>query len=230
MDFLKKKGPLLLCFLTGFVFAVRYYVPHEWSKTLIVEVSNWMKLIAALVFVLGVASVIQQHSRKIGRVEEGFGYSVVLFVAFAGTILFGIIAGGKFDDPSTGKMTVYGWTYKYIFTPLNATMFALLAFFVASAAFRAFRAKTVHAALLLTFALLMLFGKAPLGQFLWDATIGAISPKVPSMASISEWIMNYVNAPARRAILIGVAVGGIATSIKIILGIERSWLGGGGRE
>jgi hypothetical protein len=39
--------------------------------------------------------------------------------------------------------------------------------------------------------------------------------------------LNVLNASVRRAILIGVSLGTVALSIKIIFGLERSYLGGG---
>jgi hypothetical protein len=70
-------------------------------------------------------------------------------------------------------------------------MFALLAFFVASAAFRAFRARNAEAALLLVSAIIILIGRAPMG----------------------------------RAIMLGAAIGALATGLRVILGLERSHLG-----
>src|SRR5262249_49105490 len=104
--------------------------------------------------------------------------------------------------------------YAHSFAPCNATMFALLAFFIASAAFRAFRARNVDAALLLGSAILIMLGRVPLGR--------AISSWLPS---ISDWIIDIPNNAGRRAIMMGAALGAIVTSLRVILGLERSHLG-----
>ena len=109
---------------------------------------------------------------------------------------------------------VFTWIYDHIFFPCNATMFALLAFFIASAAFRAFRARNIESALLLSAAILVMIGLVPIGR--------AISPVFPEL---EEWIMSVLNTAGRRAIMMGAALGGIATGLRIILGIERSHLG-----
>jgi hypothetical protein len=109
---------------------------------------------------------------------------------------------------------VFTWLYDHFFAPCNATMFALLAFFIASAAFRAFRARNVDAALLLGSAILIMLGRVPLGR--------AISSWLPE---ISDWIIDIPNNAGRRAIMMGAALGAIVTSLRVILGLERSHLG-----
>jgi hypothetical protein len=96
-------------------------------------------------------------------------------------------------------------------------MFSVLAFFVASAAFRTFRARSVEATLLLLAALLVMFGRVPFGEMIFKP-----SPDV------AEWIMSGPALGAKRAIVLGVSLGAIAMSLRIVLGIERSHLGGDG--
>lgn len=114
----------------------------------------------------------------------------------------------------TGR--VYTWIYDHVFAPCNATMFALLAFFIASAAFRAFRARNTEAALLLGAAILIMLGRVPFGR--------AISEVLPELA---DWIIDIPNNAGRRAIIMGAALGAIATGLRVIVGLERSHLGAG---
>jgi len=95
---------------------------------------------------------------------------------------------------------------------MSATMFSLLAFFIASAAFRAFRVRTVEALLLAVAAFILMLGRVPIGN--------AIHPILPQAA---EWLMNIPQNAAKRGILMGAALGVIATGFRIILGIERTY-------
>lgn len=113
-----------------------------------------------------------------------------------------------------GQGRVFTWLYDHVFFPCNATMFALLAFFIASAAFRAFRARNVESALLLGAAILVMLGLVPIGR--------AIDPFFPWLA---DWIVEIPNNAGRRAIMMGAALGAIATGLRVILGLERSHLG-----
>lgn len=109
--------------------------------------------------------------------------------------------------------------YRYIFTPLSSTMFALLAFFVASASYRAFRARNKEATLLLVAGFLVMLGAVPIGEML---SIKGVF----SVAEVSDFIMNVPVMSVQSGIMIGVALGVISTSLRLILGIERSHLGG----
>ncbi len=209
MLFWQRTVPLLITFVFGLALALQYYVPHPASESFLQEVSLWNQIIAGFAIVLGVGSLLSNHYLKIKRQEAGWGYSAVLFVSLFTVFGAGLWAEGK------AAGTFFGWLYEYVLVALQGTMFSLLAFFVASAAYRAFRARTLEATVLLSAAVLVMAGRVPLGEYV-----------LPGVGYISDWIMNVPNTAAQRGILIGVSLGGIATSIKIIFGIERAYLGG----
>jgi hypothetical protein len=109
----------------------------------------------------------------------------------------------------------FTWQYDWIYAAAQGTMFSILAFFIASAAYRTFRARTWEAVFLLVAALLVTFGRTTLAGFINDFFPDA-----------ADWIMAVPNLAAKRGILLGVALGSIATALRIIFGIERAYLGG----
>lgn len=119
--------------------------------------------------------------------------------------------------------TFYSWIFYSIFTPLTSTMFALLAFFVASASYRAFKIRNLEATILLAAGIIIMIGRVPLGAYLtgW----------LPSwlqwlhLPRLQEWIYQYPNAAGSRAIMIGIGLGIVGTSLRVILGIEKSFMG-----
>lgn len=116
---------------------------------------------------------------------------------------------------------LFDWVYNYILNPLGATTFSLLGFYMMTAAYRAMRIKSWEAALLLAAAVIVLLGQIPLP--------GIPLPGGGQLAlfeKLKQLIMDFPNTAAKRGILIGVALGGLATGVKIILGIERPYMGG----
>lgn len=209
MLFFKRTFPVIIVFLTGVFFTAQYYIPHPLSELTLTEVVVWDRIIAGLAFVLGIASLCHVHWVRIRRKVPGWGYSLVVYLSMIATVIAGLWAGGE------EKGTLFGWIYNNVFVPLNSTMFSILAFFIASAAYRAFRARTREATVLLVAAALVMFGRAPFGEYL-----------ISGVGILSDWVMNVLNTAAKRAILIGISLGVVATSIKIIVGIERAYLGG----
>ncbi|MGE3152512.1 MAG: hypothetical protein AB7G48_09235 [Nitrospiraceae bacterium] len=214
MNLLRRQLPLLVAMITGLLFAGQYYVPHPASEEMLTAVTKWMQIIGGFALILGITSLFTVHATKIRRKEAGWGYSVILYAGILGTVAMGLWSEGK--EAVEGATTAFGWVYSYMMVPLQGTMFSLLAFFIASAAYRSFRARSREAAVLLTAAVIVMMGRVPLGEYL-----------IPISGDLSQWILNVLNASVRRAILIGVSLGAVALSFKIIFGIERSYLGGG---
>ncbi len=167
----------------------------------------------------------------------------------------------------TTRGSLFNWMFRFMFTPLSATMFALLAFFVASASYRAFRIRNFEATLLLVSGIIIMLGRVPIGSYIptwfiecivvlaigigvntWFKNrmitlatvlgglliviiVGFITgwaidqPGIFFLPVLQDWIYNYPNVAGARAIMIGIGLGIFATSIRYILGIERSYIG-----
>ena len=207
MVFFKKKFPLVLAFVMGVIMFVQFFVPSYKSHMLLKGVNDWIIIIGAFALVLGVGSLIRRHTAQIKRKSKDAFFSYVTLISLFITAFVGVFGGVQ-------QYTVLDWIYNNVQVPLDATMFSLLAFFVASAAYRAFRARNLGAILLLVSAAIVMLGRVPVGDF--------ISPYLPKFAL---WILNIPNMAAQRGMMIGIALGVVATSVKIILGIERAYLG-----
>jgi hypothetical protein len=141
----------------------------------------------------------------------------VLVLALIATVAIGAVEGRDFLT----EHKISKWIYDQVYSPMAATMFALLAFYIASAAFRAFRIRTVEAGLLAVAALIVMLGRVPLGALLTKWL-----PAPLQLPAIQDWVMEVPQNAAKRAILMGAALGVMATGLRVILGIERSYLSG----
>lgn len=209
---MKKRVPLLITFITGFIIIVSFFIPHRPFGQLETETLIWYAIIFAFTLVIGVDSLVRLHIKHIRKRKKGWWYSIVFFAGFFYCLTIGIIS--LIQTPNIFQPgTVFFYGYETILIPLQSTMFALLAFFVASASYRAFRARNIEATLLLIAAVIVMIGRVPAGYKLW--------PKLPVIAN---WIFDVLQIGAMRGILIGVALGAVAMSLRLILGIERTYL------
>ncbi len=205
--------PLVLTFVIGLFMVGEYFIPHWWYHQWTQVFLEWGLILAAAAFLLGLFNLIQVNLPKVMNKEEDWGYKLVMLVSLVGTLVVGFYGG-------TGRLNsgeAYKWLFDFVFVPLNATMFALLAFYIASAAFRAFRARNLEATVLLVAAIIVMIARVPLGE-----DLPLLGEKLPQFMN---WIMDVPNIAARRAIFIGAALGAVSTGLRVILGIERSHLG-----
>ena len=209
---MKRTVPLLITFLTGFFLIVSFFVPHEPFGQLEQRLLVWFAIVSGFAMLLGVDSLFRAHLKRIFRAREGRWHSLALLLSLVVTLVVGIIGFVKFGSPFH-MQSPFMFVYTYGIIPLQATMFALLAFYIASASYRAFRARNTVATLLLVSAVIVMLGRVPIG--------GAISQFFPVA---QEWIMDVPQLAAKRGIQIGAALGAVSMSLRILLGIERSYL------
>lgn len=214
---MRREIPLFITGLVGIVFVVQYFIPHWPFNRMNAWFSDWFSIVQACAIWLGALNLLKISLEKVARRKSDWGYAVVIILSFLLITIIGFLEGEAFRDPGTR----FTWLYDFVYTPLSSTMFAILAFFVASASYRAFRARNFEATLLLLAAFFVMLGRVPVGDVLT-----AFMPEGWRLADLATWIMNFPQTAGQRAIMIGIALGIVSTSLRIILGIERSHLGG----
>jgi hypothetical protein len=183
----------------GLLVLVDLFLQLELSYLLIL----WASIIVAFALLLGVINLMRIHLTRVRNRDEGWVYSVVLIIAFAITL----IVGRSGPDSAGGKAV-----FEYVLRPLESTFFALLAFFMASAAYRAFRIKDFESFLLVAFAIIVLLGQVPAGYHLWE-----------DFPLVKEWVLRVPTLAGTRGILLGVALGTIATGLRVLLAADRPY-------
>jgi len=186
---------------------IDYFFAVPFIKTAAEQVRSWVVLISTFALGLGAVNLLQMQYKRAKAQSPGWKYGIVLVVAFAVTLVTGLTYGPQ--------GTPYRFIFNSMLTAPGSTMYAMLAFFIASASYRSFRARNVEATVLLVAALLVMLGKVPIGE--------VISSFFPTAQA---WIMAVPNVAGQRGILVATSLGIMAISLKIILGYNRDYLGG----
>ena len=223
---MKREIPLIITFVAGVAFVLQYFIPHYPFNRFNDIFSDWFAIVGAFAIWLGALSLIKLCLLNISKKSHDWPISLLMIVCFLSIVIAGAIDGfhglntvpaTSFRDPGTN----FDWLYQWVYTPLSSTMFAILAFFVASASYRAFRARNTAATLLLFSAFFVMIGRVPVGDYL-----SGWLPERMQLSHWANWLMAFPNTAGQRAVMIGIALGTVSTSLRIILGIERSHLEG----
>ena len=224
MQFIRRQLPIIIAFAFGVGLWAQYYIPTNLSRqALETFTTSWAIILAGAALILGILSAIHHHWSKISLKKPGWAYSAITLCTFAIVAFVGMFpiqypgfSGVTIDDES-----FFDWIFQNMFVPLDATMFSLLAFFIASAAFRAFRARSFEATALLIAGCIVMIGRVPFGELIGSPNTDTV------MGSITSWILLNPSNAAYRGIMFGVILSQVAISLRIIFGIERTYMGGG---
>jgi hypothetical protein len=208
---MKRQLPILIVFITGMIMMVQYFVPHSASEFVFTYANDFVIVIGIVALPLGIFSLMNATVRRARQGASETFYSLVTIIGF----VIMIIAGLR-RDWFTAPGSLTGQMFTNVVIPCQATLFSMLAFYIASAAYRAFRVRTVLASILLITAFVIMLRMVPLPE-----------PVSTWNGELVRWILSVPNMAAKRAIIIGIGLGAAAYSMKIILGIERGYMGRG---
>jgi uncharacterized membrane protein len=233
----------IVTFLAGLFFATEFFLPlTEDDKNFltpgVVPAQRVLQVIGSLALGLGTYGLIRLHLRNVVQKRGQWGYSVVLMLAFLTMATFSIwntLAEKKLVAQPEFQKRGFTLLFDYTLVQLDASMFSIIAFYIYSAAFRAFRVRSIEASILMFTAIVVMLGIVPLGAYLSDQLLGLptqVSPEAHPfslesilyslrLSEIASWLLNQLNAPVQRAIEFGVGIGGLAMAIRLWLSLER---------
>ena len=195
--------------LAGTLVLLGYFIDFPLLSEIRTQLLQWTVLLAAAALFLGLFNLLSVHWGKLGLQESGWLYSAALILFFVLTLMLGLFFG-----PDSEVVLLL---FNYVQVPVEASLMALLAVTLVVAGFRLVnRRRDVASGVFILTALLVLLGTAP-----WP--VGADSFLARTLADLRAWITQVWAVAGARGILLGVALGVIATGLRVLLAADRPY-------
>jgi uncharacterized membrane protein len=222
----------IVTFLAGLFFGLEFFWPVKGdpAKNFLTDwiepVSTMIAVIGAFTVGLGIYSLCQVHGRNVAQRRPGWHNSLTFFAAMLAMLVFGLWEHylhlpQPIPEVVPWPKGIYEILFNGLFAPLQAATFSLLAFYIASAAYRAFRIRTAEAGLMMAAAFIVMLGQVPFGAWLTSSIPVDAGWAFFRIELLGEWVMRWLNMPAQRGIVFGIAIGALAMSLRIWLSLER---------
>ncbi len=199
---MKKQLPRIVCTIAGLGAMLGFFIKAPVFQASEQTLVNWGIVVAA--FSLGTASInlTQRNVKKVMKRQEGWWASVILLVSLFGMTILGL--------STSSSHPLYQFWFSAVIDSSHAAMGSLIVFYIATAAFRAFRLRNIESGLLLGAGVIVLLGNAPIGDL--------ISTRLPVLSS---WLLEVGNVAGQRGIMISAGLGAVAASLRVIVGLDR---------
>jgi uncharacterized membrane protein HdeD (DUF308 family) len=225
----RARKPLIavVTFLAGLFYATEFFWPVATSGEMkgqnfltpyLKPFSDMTTVLQAFALGIGVYSLANVHLRAVARRREGWGFSVVLLTAVLTMVIPAI---GKEYNSSPALKNFYLIIYDGAYNSLVSTMFSIVAFYIVSAAYRAFRVRSREATIILASAFLIMIGQVALGQAMTNAIPNTDFSANFRVENVTTWILTKVNSPALLGVDFGLGIGALAASLRLWLSLER---------
>ncbi len=218
--------PTVLAMALGIITLASFLIPIPYLTGVRAVFISWASVLAAFALIAGFLNVLFVHIGRITRQKHNWPYSFALLIgviAVLVTVAFDIVASPTHQLDPGGAYT--SWLFENVILQLEIAVAALIVFFLAYAAYRALRrpaapaegnavaaVRPVWGILLFLFAALVVLLRAV--SFATDSTVLAVQ-------SFLGQLVDSVALGGARGLLIGVALGTIATGLRILIGVDR---------
>lgn len=170
-------------------------------RPIAVMIYEWAMLLSAFALLLGAVNVAWVHVRRILSGDAGWLQSLLLILAFVVVLTTGLFSTTGVRSPLVEML------FDAIIAPGQATIFAMLAFFMAAAAYRYLRVGRTGGLWLLAGVLLVFAVQMPIANATLSLSIG----------NFVNWLVDVPAMAALRGALLGSGFALILVAIRFLL-------------
>lgn len=170
------------------------------------------QITTAIGLLLGLLHLLTVHLGTIRRRRPGWAQSIVLVVVAGSVFGLELFAGSAAGLSATQVTGVASDIFQYVYQPLATSVLALLTFFALRASWRALQTRPTEALLILLVAVIFLVASGP-----WAALL-------PGVRETLDWIQAYPALGVARGLLLGVALGALVATVRVLLGFDQPYL------
>ena len=168
---------------------------------------GWAVILGAVLLLVGVIQLARVHLKKFSGQQDGAWYSLVLILSLGLTLIVAL-AGYWIGD--TRLMM---WLFNYVQVPIETSLMAILAVVLAYAVIRMLsRRMNLFSTVFIVTVLLVLIG---------TVSIPGLGTNI--LGGFRDWIVSVAATAGARGILLGVALGTIATGLRVLMGADRPY-------
>ncbi|RYG32436.1 hypothetical protein EON81_20660 [bacterium] len=199
---------------------------------------SFTQILTSFLIGLGIYSLLRVHIKRLIGFKTDWFFSFTLLLSMLAIIIFGYADWIQRLDPVNGpKLELQSnwgpaqfardFLFEGLLQQMDAAMFSVIAFYILSAAYRAFRIRSVEATILLATALVVMI-----------SLMGAISQGFDGfirnqagengfllnfqLATIAAWLKDTFQTSSIRGIQFGVGIGALAMGLRLWLSLERT--------
>lgn len=210
-----------------------------WFEDALPIVAGFTNILTAFLLGLGIFSLVRVHGRRLIKMQKDWAFSLVLLLSSFTMVGFGYAdwasrrgqEGAKLDDPANWTFVNRATNFLFdgLLQQMDAAMFSIIAFYILSAAYRAFRIRSVEATVLLASALIVILSLMGAVDALWGNFINGLAGGNQqsfiqnfSLSEIRGWLQANVQTPSIRGIDFGIGIGALAMGLRLWLSLEKS--------
>jgi hypothetical protein len=214
-NLLRREAVFAVSIFVASMMIINFFIDIPIIKNIAQELTIWALIIQLIAIGIGAVNMMRSHYRVISRREPGRWYYSAYMIALFWIMLLlgipGIISGTE--------NSIYSWLFNQLYVSLGTTLYAITGFYIFSAGYRAFRARTLEAALMLLAGIIMMLSNAPVGEVIW---VG--------FPVIGDWLLSTGQRPWQTTVVMVEAFGMMAFGYRAFTGKERGFYGGGVAE
>jgi hypothetical protein len=242
-------------FMGGFYFIMHWLWPKPYHyerdqipRGLVEGVGAWLsnslptitamdQSLAACLLGIGIYSLLRLHLGRLFKLHADWFFSLVLVASLLLMVLVGywdwvsrLGEAGKLVEANPRIFPNYmnDFLFDGMFVNMDACMFSIISFFIFSAAYRAFRIRSLESTILLVTALIIMLSLMGAVSVGWDGIVNSIGKFAPDwltdnirLAAIKGWVQDTLQVPSIRAMEFGLAIGALAMSLRLWLSLEK---------